>query len=78
MDLINIATHPKEWNQDPRDDTKSKLSMFEKNVVSGFNLAIASGPLCNEPIAGVIFLLESFSVKEGHDELDSIFNFTKT
>jgi ribosome assembly protein 1 len=52
-----------------------KVSTLENNVVSGFNLAANSGPLCNEPIAGVVFILEEFSMDSRQDEMDgTIFN----
>jgi translation elongation factor EF-G len=54
------------------DDSNANSYMFEKNVISGFNLAISSGPLCNEPIAGVLFLLEKFSVEQPPDEMDGM------
>jgi ribosome assembly protein 1 len=55
------------------DDALANSSNFEKNVISGFNLAVSSGPLCNEPMAGVLFLVEKFIVEPPQDEMDSTF-----
>lgn len=64
--------NPNELKEYEGDGAKSNLSMLEKNVLSGFNLAISSGPLCNEPVSGVVFVLENFSLEEKKDELDSM------
>lgn len=40
------------------DDYKLTISELESSIKLGFDLACTSGPLCNEPMVGVIFILE--------------------
>jgi ribosome assembly protein 1 len=40
------------------------LERFEENIITGFQLATASGPLCGEPMQGVCFFLDNFSVQQ--------------
>jgi ribosome assembly protein 1 len=48
------------------------LREFENNIVFGFNLATAKGPLCEEPVQGVAFFLENFQLMDGRE--DSLIN----
>ena len=52
---------------------------FELSIVNGFQLATSSGPLCEEPMMGICFFLESMEVNliEENSRL-SIFRQTKT
>lgn len=40
------------------EDYKLTISELENSIRLGFDLACTSGPLCGEPMAGVIFILE--------------------
>lgn len=46
------------------------LKDFESNLVFGFNLATAKGPLCEEPVQGVVFFLEKFQYVQVKQELE--------
>jgi ribosome assembly protein 1 len=43
-------------------DVQHLLSMFDKNITAGFQLATHAGPLCAEPCVGVCWFLESFEI----------------
>jgi ribosome assembly protein 1 len=43
------------------------LSKYQKSIVSGFQLASSSGPLCAEPMMGVAFCIEEIDF---HDDCD--------
>lgn len=45
----------------------SVSSQFESSLITGFQIATASGPLCAEPMHGVCFILESFAVEDEDD-----------
>ena len=40
------------------------LRPFDNSIISGFQLFVGSGPLCNEAMRGVVVLLEGWSVDE--------------
>lgn len=42
---------------------------FDQSIVSGFQLATIAGPLCEEPLQGVAFIMEEWN--KGTDEEDS-------
>ena len=44
---------------------------YESSVVNGFQLATAAGPLCDEPLMGVAFILDECSLTSGNSEEDS-------
>lgn len=50
--------------------TSSKVFDYDSSVVNGFQLATASGPLCEEPLMGVAFVLDDCNIGDGgvHDE----------
>ncbi|KAK4771807.1 hypothetical protein SAY86_013582 [Trapa natans] len=53
-------------HEDTAPDSSSELGLsseaasLESSVVSGFQLATSSGPLCDEPMWGLAFVIESF------------------
>ena len=49
---------------------KSATTDFSPSLLTGFQLASLAGPLCEEPMMGVCFVLEQFTVTEKvQDEL---------
>ncbi len=49
------------------DDTSrdcAALRVFDNSVVSGFQIATFSGPLCEEPMMGVCFAIENWLIEE--------------
>lgn len=42
--------------------------MFDNSVVSGFQLATLAGPLCEEPVMGVCFVIEEWSMIRNENE----------
>lgn len=51
--------------RDPRCD-------LENSIISGYQLATLAGPLCEEPMHGVCFLVEEFLVNQGDEQTLSI------
>jgi ribosome assembly protein 1 len=47
--------------------TTTKTNEYENNIVFGFNLATAKGPLCEEPMQGVAFFMDYFQVTTAED-----------
>ena len=47
----------------------NSLREFENNIIFGFNLATAKGPLCEEPVQGVAFFLENFQIMDSREEI---------
>ena len=41
------------------------FKMLENGILSGFQLATASGPMCGEPLLGCIFIIETINVDTG-------------
>merc|ERR1712137_148814 len=53
------------------DDEHWKLSLIQSldfSVINGFQLATGAGPLCEEPVRGVAFFVESLAIKRVPDE----------
>lgn len=55
--------------RDPRCD-------LENSLISGYQLATLSGPLCEEPMNGVCFLIEEFAINQGDESNLSIGSIT--
>ncbi|MEQ2312994.1 hypothetical protein AMECASPLE_037073 [Ameca splendens] len=54
-----------EWrhSNDPARATASSLRDFDNSIVSGFQLATLSGPMCEEALMGVCFSVERWDVQ---------------
>ena len=48
-------------------DAGGKLTSLLSSLVSGFQLAAGSGPLCEEPLSGVAFIIEELHVEPAAD-----------
>jgi len=55
-------------------ETERLLKDLNNSIVTGFQLATSSGPLCEEPMSGVCFIVDDIILREG--ELDSRGPFT--
>ena len=66
--LLNRAIEyerPSVWSCLERCEmSKSDLWKYDNSVVSGFQLATLAGPLCEEPMMGVCFSIESFKLQD--------------
>lgn len=51
---------------------------YDNSVINGFLLATSAGPLCEEPLMGVCFVIENISIDYGEDESSSAYEFKKT
>lgn len=40
------------------DNFAKSVNDYQASIVSGFQLAVASGPLCGEPMSGVCFAIQ--------------------
>uniref|UniRef100_A0A914CGN0 Elongation factor-like 1 n=1 Tax=Acrobeloides nanus TaxID=290746 RepID=A0A914CGN0_9BILA len=49
-------------------NSNSKLRQLDRAVISGFDLAMSQGPLCDEPMQGVGILVEQWQIGEGLDD----------
>jgi ribosome assembly protein 1 len=55
-------------------ETERLLKELNNSIVTGFQLATSAGPLCEEPISGVCFIIDDIVLREG--DLDSRGPFT--
>lgn len=53
------------------------LKDFESSLIFGFNLATSKGPICEEPMQGVVFFLEKFErIGDLEEDLDEKLNLS--
>ncbi|EFO23343.1 hypothetical protein LOAG_05140 [Loa loa] len=45
----------------------SKLRCFDQSIIAGFDLAVGSGPLCEEPMWGTAIIVDEWTIKEVDD-----------
>ena len=65
--LINLTDYKSRevWpGSPPARDGADKRAEMESSLVQGFQLATLAGPLCEEPMMGLAFLVESWQVRE--------------
>lgn len=48
---------------------KASFNEYENPIVFGFNLATAKGPICEEPVQGVVFFLEKFQIIDDREDV---------
>ena len=68
--LINLTDYKSRevWpGSPPARDGADKRAEMESRLVQGFQLATLAGPLCEEPMMGVAFLVESWQVLEDNE-----------
>lgn len=49
----------------------SSSGQFDRAIINGFQTAVQSGPLCQEPMHGVCFVMQEFRVDENAEKHDS-------
>jgi ribosome assembly protein 1 len=67
LGLTDVVEEASSTTVEEATDLASEARNLESSIVSGFQLATASGPLCEEPMWGLAFSIESFvsSQKDG-------------
>uniref|UniRef100_A0AAR2J676 Elongation factor-like 1 n=1 Tax=Pygocentrus nattereri TaxID=42514 RepID=A0AAR2J676_PYGNA len=66
LNSVEGYRRPSVWQCVEREKEKSEAVMlrdFDNSIVSGFQLATLSGPMCEEPLMGVCFSVESWEIK---------------
>ena len=53
------------------DEEESALLLYANSFINGFQMACSSGPLCEEPLMGVTFLVLDWSVMQVQQEHDN-------
>lgn len=48
------------WNS--KDNVNDVLGKYENSFVNGFQIATLAGPLCEEPMMGVCFVVEDWKI----------------
>lgn len=51
--------------------TEAVAGHFDRAIINGFQAAVQAGPICQEPIHGVCFVLKEFSVDESVEKNES-------
>ncbi len=51
-------------NSDNKDTDHTLSRMVNNSIINGFQLASGAGPLCNEPLMGVCFVVEDVKISE--------------
>ncbi|XP_025419219.1 elongation factor-like GTPase 1 [Sipha flava] len=46
----------------PKDNVNEMLTKYENSFVNGFQIATLAGPLCEEPMTGVCFVVEDWTI----------------
>lgn len=46
----------------PKDNANDILTKYENSFVNGFQIATVAGPLCEEPMMGVCFVVEDWTI----------------
>ncbi|KRZ11887.1 Elongation factor Tu GTP-binding domain-containing protein 1, partial [Trichinella zimbabwensis] len=58
---------------DQHFDSRTGLRQYDQSIVAGFHVCCRAGPICEEPIRGVAFLVKSWDSVDGVDSMESIF-----
>lgn len=61
LNCIQSYPRPSIWEKSTSVD--SPLAAYDTNFVTGFQIATSAGPLCEEPMMGVCFIVEDWSIK---------------
>lgn len=67
LNLTNSYEHPNFWNPNEKYSNSDSRSDFNSSFVNGFQLATLSGPICEEPMQGVCFVVLEWKVDEVDD-----------
>ncbi len=72
--LVNRIPHYKnrpslwEWgSKKASSSSSSPATEFDSSIVNGFQLATLAGPLCEEPMMGVAFVVEDFALQDAEE-----------
>ncbi|KRX18905.1 Elongation factor Tu GTP-binding domain-containing protein 1 [Trichinella nelsoni] len=58
---------------DQHFDSRTGLRQYDQSIVAGFHICCKAGPICEEPIRGVAFLVKSWDSVDNVDCMESIF-----
>ncbi|KAJ3324615.1 Cytoplasmic GTPase/eEF2-like protein (ribosomal biogenesis) [Boothiomyces sp. JEL0866] len=79
--LINQIPNKKTkiWLQEFESSESGEQLDFMASILSGFQLATTTGPLCNEPVAGIAVLLQEYEVNTADSKSipGQVLSFTK-
>lgn len=74
--LFNVTNfeHLPYWKV-TKDRIKSSdlRSEYENSFINGFQLATLGGPLCEEPMQGVGYVIQQWSISDNYDQLNPTF-----
>lgn len=68
--LNRIKSYPRHSVWEPATPVDSPLAAYDTNFITGFQMATAAGPLCEEPMMGVCFIVEDWSLPAADSEED--------
>lgn len=63
LNSVEGYQRPSVWTGLSRGDQAAALRDFDNSIISGFQLAALSGPMCEEPLMGVCFSIERWDVQ---------------
>ena len=58
---------------DDSQNTTLSLRSFDESVHTGFQIVTKSGPLCGEPMMGVVYFVEDFTLNVDENNADGTF-----
>lgn len=64
--LLNSSNLPLPNFWEPKGCVGREMSHLLSNAINGFQLATLAGPLCEEPLMGVCFVIEDLSLADGN------------
>lgn len=68
--LNRIKCYPRHSVWEPANPVDSPLAAHDTNFITGFQMATAAGPLCEEPMMGVCFIVEDWSLPAADSDDD--------
>lgn len=67
LNRVNQYDRPNVWNCVETKQQELKLRQYDNSIISGFQIATLAGPLCEEPLRGVCFIIEKWEyVRSSH------------
>lgn len=77
LNRIKSYPRPSIWEDPSSFVCQSPLLSYDTNFVMGFQMATAAGPLCEEPMMGVCFVIEEWEVYEAANTMGQVISLAK-
>lgn len=58
-------------NEHSIENTTFSVEQYQSGIISGFQLATRNGPICNEPVHGVCYIIEKITQMKDTDDFNN-------